>query len=473
MEKSIGQPSPSQNEKRKFWNRFYTNKSYLFSKYAEDYFVRINPMIKFSIGSTQDKDGIIFENVRGVELSGGIDNRFYFYTNIVESQVRFPAYVDRYIESVESIPGNGFYKPYRSSFFDISDGYDFLNSTGYLGVAISDHVSFKFGHGNQFIGNGYRSVLQSDFANNAFFLQLDWKFWKVHYRNLWRELRPESAVFSRSDGQQSRKYAATHHLSLNLTPKLNIGLFETVIFDRSDQLELGYLNPIILFRTVEQSVNSPDNVLLGFDVRWDLLHRYSIYGQLLFDEFKLDELILDNQGWWGNKYALQLGIQALDVFKIKNMDARIEFNSVRPYTYSHRDSSASYSHYNVALAHPMGANFWELVGELKYPISTKMRAKALLIYNKQGLDEEGKNWGGNILLPHATRVMEYDNDIGQGLESTLILGSLQLSYLLFPGCYIDAKYLLRDWKLETSDDISEQVLQLGIRLNMTGETMGI
>ncbi len=40
-----------------------------------------------------------------------------------------------------------------------------------------------------------------------------------------------------------RKYSAMHHLSLNVTKNLNIGLFEGVIFGRKNHFDFQYLNP--------------------------------------------------------------------------------------------------------------------------------------------------------------------------------------------------------------------------------------
>ncbi len=458
--------APREVEPASFWSKFYSNPAFLFSKYESSYFLRINPLIAFDLGKSDQKDDLLFTNSRGVEVSGGLNDRFFFYTNIVETQARFPLYVDNRINETEAIPGNGFYKPYNSSIFNFEDGYDFLNSEGYLSVSVTDNVGFQLGHGKRFLGNGRRSMLLSDFSNNAFYLQADWKFWKIHYRNLWSELRPRSAVFGGNDSQEPRKYMASHHLSINILPTLNIGLFESVVFHRSDQFELGYLNPIILFRTIEQSVNSPDNVLLGIDARWDIWRRISLYGQIFFDEFKLDELILDNQGWWANKYGLQLGALYVDAFGLPNLDIRAEFNHARPYTYTHRDSTASYTHYNMPLAHPLGANFREWLMEINYPINENLRLQAIWISYEKGLDEGTDNWGGNILLPNTTRKREYDNVTGQGLNTKVNLLNFNISYRLFDGLEAAARFSMRDLQNNILEE-NEMIYGIGLHYNLS------
>ena len=95
-----------------------------------------------------------------------------------------------------------------------------------------------------------------------------------------------------------------------------------------------------------------------------------MYGQLLLDEFKLSE-VRAGDGWWGNKFGFQLGGKYIDAFNIKNLDLQLEHNRVRPFTYSHGDSVANYTHYNMPLAHPLGANFQEVIGIARYQPAPK------------------------------------------------------------------------------------------------------
>ena len=109
-----------------------------------------------------------------------------------------------------------------------------------------------------------------------------------------------------ADRRLPHKYATMHHLSVNATRWLNIGVFEAVIFDRQDRYEFGYLNPIIFYRQVERAMGSPDNVNLGFNFKAMAAKHLQFYGQILLDEFRAKELFGGN-GWWGNKFGIQAG----------------------------------------------------------------------------------------------------------------------------------------------------------------------
>ena len=162
-----------------------------------------------------------------------------------------------------------------------------------------------------------------------------------------------------------------HHLSMNVTKWLNLGVFESVIFGRKNHFDFQYLNPIIFLRHIEGAIGSQDNALVGGDFKANIAHHFQVYGQLLIDEFVISKL-KENKGWWGNKFGTQIGVKYIDVLGVPNLDVQLEANRVRPYTYSHNDSISNYTHYNQPLAHPLGANFEEFVGILKYQPAPKV-----------------------------------------------------------------------------------------------------
>ncbi len=108
----------------------------------------------------------------------------------------------------------------------------------------------------------------------------------------------------------------------------------------------------MFLRPAEQQNGSADNAFVGLDFKANIAHRFQVYGQLMFDEFVLSE-IKKGDGWWANKWALQLGAKYIDAFGVKNLDLQLETNLVRPFTYSHFDTVANYTHYNQPLAHPL------------------------------------------------------------------------------------------------------------------------
>ena len=443
-------------------NHFFKTPAQFYELDKQDFYLRINPILNLKYSSSNQANQSLWKNQRGIEIRGGIDKKLFFYTRVFETQQSMPSYVDREISEGQSIPGQGFYKVYRSDLLGITRGFDYLNGDGGISYCLSKHIDLSLGHGRHFIGSGMRSLLLSDFADNYFYLRLNTQVWKLRYQNIYAELSPSSSLITGGNGLLPKKYMTAHYLGIQVSPSVYIGLFESVVFSRNNQFELQYLNPIILYRTIEQKIGSPDNVLLGLDARIDFLPRTRWYGQFLLDELVLGEFF-GGRDWWGNKFAFQLGVKHFDLLNVPQLNVRLEYNRVRPFTYSHRDSSANYSHSNQALAHPLGANFDEVIFQIDYRPTSKFYFEGQFSSAKLGRDPQNSdNLGQDILKPNGTRTGgDFGHQLGQGLSDQLLWVRLKAWYEWKPGLYLETVYQSR----RTSVYSSETNWSIGIRWN--------
>ncbi|HEY1114440.1 MAG TPA: hypothetical protein VGE66_12800, partial [Chitinophagaceae bacterium] len=197
--------------------------------------------------------------------------------------------------------------------------------------------------------------------------------------------------------------------------------------------------------------------------------KFQFYTQFLLDEFSLTE-VRKNNGWWANKWGLQLGAKYIDAFSIPNLDLQLETNRVRPFTYSHRDSVANYTHYNQALAHPLGANFQEWIGIARYQPAPKWLLQAKAIYYKQGKDTGSVSYGGNIFYPNVPPYRQQENGykLGGGVGSSTALASLLVSFQLRPNLFLESNVLYRRERndLGLVSNPNSVVLSAGIRWNV-------
>ena len=444
--------------KKPIWKHFYKTPATLYEVNTKDFFLAVNPVFQYYVGKEKDNTEHIFLNTRGVTLRGRIADKIGFAAYITDNQERDPLYVQQWVNERQAVPGQGFYKEFKKT------GYDYFDARGYVTANIARFIDVAFGYDKHFIGNGYRSLFLSDFSNSALFFKLNTRIWKLNYQNLFMEL--QNAERFGADILIPKKYAAMHHLDMAVTKWLNIGLFEGVVFGRKDHFEFGYLNPVIFYRSIEQQNGSFDNAVAGLDAKANVAHRFQFYGQLLLDEFKLSEIKAGN-GWWGNKFAYQMGAKYIDAFSVKNLDLQMEMNRVRPFTYSHRDSVANYTHYNQPLAHPYGANFQEIIGIARYQPAAKWMLHAKAIYYMQGKDTGAVNYGGNIFLPNIPpyRTSEYGFSVGSGLKNKIAYASLLLSYEWKPNLFLEVNAVYR--KLSASGiSGNTSVIYAGIRWNM-------
>lgn len=443
---------------------FYKNPNYFFLIRKEQFLLNINPILNFTVGRDISDNTYPFANQRGIAFSGHINNKIFYYSDILESQAAFPTYIVDFIDNYKAIPGNGLYKSYNSIILGKNAGYDFLNAHAYINANLTRNINVEFGNGRQFIGNGNRSLLLSDFSNNRLYLKFNTNIWKINYQNIFNELIPVSVVETRGDTLIDRKYTATHFLNFKHN-NIELGIFETVVFQRGNGFDLQYLNPVILYRLVEHNLNSSDNVLVGANAKWNLLHRFQIYGQIVLDEFNFN-LLLKNEGWWGNKYGLQLGAKYVDAFGVNGLFLQGEYNKVRPFTYSHKEF-ANYSHANQALAHPLGANFQEFHLQVRYELSKRIHLISKNFFIQQGSDTSDSYIGSNILTSNSERSGEKGHRFLQGNRSATFLSDSRISYEFFPNYYLDfnLQYRAQSFVDTSFGKRNNVVFSTGVRMN--------
>ena len=425
--------------------RFYRYPVDMYEAKVSGFDLHINPIVHFQFGKDSRSDQMLYENNRGIEVRATIDDKIGIYTMLSENQTLFPTYINEFRDEYGAIPQEGFWKLYNNG-----PASDFFRAEGYVDVGVTDHVSLQMGYGRHFIGDGQRSLILSDFGNRYPYLRIETEVWKIKYTNIFAQLVADAAHGSTGNLGNSefpQKFMTMHHLDVNVTDNLNIGLFESVIFGEPDSLGGGvkfqYLNPVIFYRALEQQDGSPDNVIIGMDFNWHLWNRISLYGQLVVDEMVVSELFSGN-GWWGNKQGYQLGAKYFNAFGVDRLMIQGELNAVRPYVYAHENFFTSHSHYNMPLTHPLGANFKEMLGKVDYQPFDKWRFQLTGVIANRGVDEDGVNYGSNVLRSYSdSRPDDYGNEWLQGEKKNLVILNSRISYHLRPNLFLDGDFMLR------------------------------
>jgi hypothetical protein len=113
-------------------------------------------------------------------------------------------------------------------------------------------------------------------------------------------------------------------------------------------------------------------------------------------------------------------------------------NAVRPFVYARHEVSQAYTHAYQALAHPLGANFAEIMGRGGYRFG-QFRIDLMGMYAKSGLSDDNNNQGENIFYPvsdgpnsYYIPARTYGNEILQGTPVDLL-------YLKADACWIVTK----------------------------------
>ncbi|HJS01341.1 MAG TPA: hypothetical protein VJ780_10440 [Flavobacterium sp.] len=447
-----------ENEKLKkktsgWWTRKLWNENTVEIK-GEDYWFTLNPVLDLQLGKSSGANSVnTFVNTRAINFRGGLGKQLNFTTTLFESQGRFAGYFNRYAESIPPsggnpaiIPGVGIAKRFKT------DAYDFPLAEANLTFTPNKFLDLQLGYGRNFIGDGYRSLLESDGASPYPYFKLNSKFWKIKYTNtyMWmKDVRPEVTV----DRTYATKFMANHYLSWNVSNRLNLGFFESVVWTNANDrgFDMSFVNPIIFYRSVEFGSSSRSgNAVLGltFKYKWD--NQINFYGQFILDEFSLGD-IKEGDKSWKNKYGYQLGVKYYDAFKISNLLLQLEYNRVRPYVYSHSDPITNYAHNNQSLGHQWGSNFGEFIAIARYH-KDRFFADVKLTTATRGFDFDSTtddlNYGSNIYKDYdEKRASNNGVEVGQGNKTKFFMADIQGGYLINPSTNLKlfASYIYRDF----------------------------
>lgn len=456
---------------RKWWNE------HMVTIKGEDYWLTLDPGVDLQAGRDTDTGIDTYNNTRLVYTQGGIGKQINFFATVFESQGRFADYFNRFAESIRPdggnpaiIPGRGIAKRFRE------DSYDYPFATGHISFTPSKYFNIQLGHGQNFIGDGYRSLFLSDNASPFPYFKVNTTFWKLKYTNTWmslRDVRPEVT----ESGSFRTKYVANHYLSYNITKRLNLGFFESVIWENDNDrgFDFNYLNPVIFYRAIEFSTGSRGgNAIIGLSGKYKFTNKFNVYSQLIIDEFSSGD-IFGGEGSYKNKIGYQIGGKYYQAFGLEGLYLQAEYNRVRPYTYSHNSIILNYGHNNQSLAHTLGANFSEFIAIARYQ-NGRWFGDAKIILAKRGFEfnteEDSFYYGSSIYGTEDNRISDNGNTVAQGNTTDFFHTELQAGYLINPATNLKvyASFIYRDFKplVNTVEVFKNQTtwINFGIRTDL-------
>lgn len=448
-----------------------SNKSILYRKLFNEHLIDIKDqnstfyadlLPDFNIGRDFSNKRNTWLSSIGLQIGGTLGKKFAYNVSGYLNSSAVPDYISTYIRQVGIIPGQAYASTYNSN--PNAYAWDYITAT--VSYTPVKYLNISAGRDKTFIGDGYRSLLLSDYASPYPFFKLTANLGNVKYMAMWAYFNDPAGTSSLNINRN--KWGIFHYLDWNVNNRLSIGFFDSVIWANTDDqghthgFDFSYINPVIFLRPVEAGNGSPDNALIGFTTKYKLTDGITAYGQFSLDEFTAKEFF-SNSGYSNNKFGYQLGIKGANLFGVTNLNYLVETNTVRPYTYSERSSILNYSANSEPLAHPWGANFREVVGILNYSYK-RFDLMGEVDYGRYGLDKDNLNYGKDIFNSYSDPIATYGNTIGQGLKTNMVYLQGKIGYLLNP------KYNLRlelggIYRTEKNSDFNDKtaMVTFGIR----------
>lgn len=443
---------------------------HLYEGYSDKGSFILDPLVTAQFGKNESIK--TYQGSIGLRIHGDIANKIGFYGSYTYNSERDPLYVQDYIAARKAVPGIAAFNTGSNGKINYSDFR--LGVTAHAGK----YIDFQVAYDQFFIGEGFRSLYLSNFGSPYLFAKVHAQIGRVSYTTgVARTFAPYEIIDNglRDQGRPSN-YMVFHYVSWQTTKWLKLGFYENNMFnnEKNGGIQLGMLNPFIFNRAMSQNVGNSGKSSIGLDFKANVAKRVSLYGTLLINEFVAKEVFNYGAGDWRNKHAIQFGAKYVDAFTIKNLDLQAEYNWIRPYTYTDKWAVNNFVHYNQPLAHPLGANFNELVGILNYRPIPKLYISGKIIAYKKGLDtlsefavSTAPTNGGDLFRSYIDQHAGTGKvKVGDGIPLKGLYGSFNVAYQLFPGLFVDGNFSIRNADISGLPNNHTKFFSFGVRWNM-------
>lgn len=299
------------------------------------------------------------------------------------------------------------------------------------------YLTLQYGKDVNRWGPGYRGQLAiSDHATSYDEIKLQIRGRHFTFTGLWAVLQHYTPEFF--FGGHEEKYLAAHRLELSPWPCIDIGVHEMVIYT-GRQFEPSYLNPFMFLRSAEHYLGDRDNAAMGLDVELKIFPKTKIYAELFIDDITTGRL---GTGYYANKYAYLAGLYHVDLLGLDNLDLRMEYARIRPFTYTH-DGLTNFQHYSTNLGHRLGPNAEEWYLDLKYQYSQPFYLQGFVAVERHGANSTHTNYGGSLFHPWQYGYGEQFDFLGGILRQTTTFSVLG-SYEFLCNAFIQLQYRYSD-----------------------------
>lgn len=363
----------------------------LFSVTADDFKLRSDPLI--NLETFQGAGKSIARVSNGFQFWGHINRNLTFQASFVDI-TEFGTGIDT-VKQFTNEPGiirtanaradrrvlN--YSNWRGNFT-----YSWKNGTVSIG---KDNLLFGYGE------NG--KVILSDKAPSYPMIRFDYqplKWLKFNYAHSWLHSALIDSVRTYSKGNSIYgtdreiyipKFMATHSLSFFPVRGLSLSIGESMVY--SDNLDAGYLIPIMFFKAYDQyasryRINSGSNGQFFFQASSrNHLRNTHFYGSFFIDEIRASEAF--NKQKSRNHIGFNIGGSITDL-GVKYLTLGAEYTRLNPYTYQNLVPAQTYTSQTYNLGDWIGENADRSTVWIKYNPAPRLTTSVQFNYIRKGND---------------------------------------------------------------------------------------
>jgi hypothetical protein len=182
---------------------------------------------------------------------------------------------------------------------------------------------------------------------------------------------------------------ASHSIDIRLKKGLHLSVGESIIYN--DQLQLGYLLPIMFFKAYDNMINkgiiqagSNGQFFGQLNTKNLILKKSQFYATLFIDEIRMASILNPEKS--RNQIGFNIGVIKQD-FLVPNLIGGIEYTRLNPFLYRNFLPAQNYTSNSYVLGDWIGQNSDKLLFYLKY--SPLPRLKTYIRYQKLRNGPEG------------------------------------------------------------------------------------
>lgn len=373
----------------------------------------------------------------GFNARGSLYNKFGYYLNLTNAQFwgsREVLKMDKRIRQSYAI------STLDSKNFDFLEGY-IRFQTGTLSVQIGrERILWGRSYGDKLYISDYARIF------DAVKVDFEYKFLRYVFMHGWLNGKKRIVYIPEYNSFEpivSDKYVAAHRVDFFVKNYLQFGIQEFQIYSNRSP-DLGYLNPITFFESVQRSRGERDNGFLGFDFQFKPLKNLELHADIFFDDIEIPML---GKNRWDNKYALQFGLMLVDPFGIKNVDFFTEYTQIDPYMFSHnRSRDNSFANDDILLGTQLGPNAQSWLFKINSYLTNRLIVAISYEYQRSGenlYDSTGnliKNVGGDYLQPLRLGIDQIPTKLLDGIICNTSILQILASYEFINEFFIDLRY---------------------------------
>lgn len=460
--------------KKDFWNA----PTHLVNAYSDKASLTIDPLFDYQYGHSNDKS-TLFQLTQGFKAYGRLGRKWQYDFAYTYNQERIPAYARDYFTARQGLQGAQTFRIKG----DNKDIFEYNDFRGSISFQAGKHISLRAGYDQFFIGEGIRTLYLSDFSAPFYFVQLHAQIGRISYTTVAsRTIAPYGSIYNGINDQTAPgNFMVMHYASWQASKWLKVGLFEnnTYNMEKNGGIQVGMLNPFIFNRGMSQMVGNSGKSSIGLDAKANIAQKVQLYTQILINEFEINNILSYGNGSWRNKHGLQFGGKYADAFSVRNLDLQLEYNIVRPFTFTDKWVVNNFTHDNLPLAHPLGANFREFIGKVNYRPISKLYLTAMLMVYKKGTDTTSyatatmsSNWGGDLFRGYNDN--RGADELGIADSRSIVVknlyGMLNAAYEVAPRLFVEGRFTYRKYDVATLPTEKTNFFTFGVRWNLAGRS---